>query len=1118
MTKSLSKLMVLLSALALLAIGAASAQAETSYWPAGTFASTQGPGDGELSDPQDLAVETSTGNILLVDRGNNRVQVFAPDGSGLGTYLTQFGTGVLNAPLGIAIDQSTGDVYVSDATQVVKFDTDGAPVPTYTQDLFFTSPAVTGPLAFDQTAHQLLVAATDHVRRYSTVGAAGASFDGATSGIAFTNLKDIAIQDDGDVVVIDDLRIVRFKDDNGYAATLNAGVGPVALTAVPGTDNLLVGQNAGYTPDSATYNLFSHIRRYAGDTLTGTSVPPANIQGFYGLAVGGDSAHQLYATVGPGNYTGGDVAVASFTPFVVQAPVVSELAALPSQVGARLTAKVNPNKDATTWTFEYGHTTAYGQQHPVVPATIAAGTDPVDLAHKLGGLDPGTTYHYRLVATNVAGTTTSADMTFSTAPVRLPTEGERAGGREYEQVTPANAGAIPDLRYPVLTTPSGDTVAFSVASALPGAPSSLLYGYGIARRGVDNWSTVSADVPQSVTKGTIFTAQTVRAISKDLGRVLTSSKRALTPGAIEGGSNFYYKDTLTGEITLAYADADPRLRVKYSSLLTPRDAAASSDVSHVALTNGSVFDVTGGRLDLLGSVGGAAPAEGTRVSTPAYEMDNNVMSKDGRRVYFMSNADGGLYLRQDGQTTIPISASQRAGDDPSIVHPADFVGASDDGSIVYFRSYDWLTDNADSGRNLYRYNVNSQQLTSLTISGHPEAFFEYNLASVFDVSADGSTVYFDFYGPLADAPADGEGGIRMYVAHGNTVHYLGKRGSGSFTDMSISPSGRYMVYTDNARLTDYDNQGHNEVYRYDRDLSQLTCVSCGPAPHLNRASGTVHPQVNFSERPRSVLDDGRVFYESLEALVPRDTNGKLDVYEWRDGTNVLISPGTGDADASFANVTPDGRNVFFSTAERLVGQDRDTLSDLYVARTGGGLAGQADTTKATRPCRDDGCQGDISGRRDVPAPGSDVGSGRGDAPAEARAAFSGGLPSAKQAATLARGGSVTVRVKVSRPGKVTVRGTTAIGGKTVAVVSASQRARAAGTVSLRLKLSATGLRRLRSARAMTVRFAVGFEGVRQAKVATVRLRRPSTATKAGTGAHAASPVAIHDGSTTQNAR
>ena len=80
---------------------------------------------------------------------------------------------------------------------------------------------------------------------------------------------------------------------------------------------------------------------------------------------------------------------------------------------ATLNGTVEPNGAATDWHFEYGTTTAYGLQSPGADAGDGEGAIPVSVP--VEGLSAGTTYHYRLVASNGDGGATGADRTFRTA-------------------------------------------------------------------------------------------------------------------------------------------------------------------------------------------------------------------------------------------------------------------------------------------------------------------------------------------------------------------------------------------------------------------------------------------------------------------------------------------------------------------------------------------------------------------------------------------------------------------------------------------------------------------------------------------------------------------------------
>jgi|GEM_PF-571014 len=82
--------------------------------------------------------------------------------------------------------------------------------------------------------------------------------------------------------------------------------------------------------------------------------------------------------------------------------------------GAVLNGTVNANGASTTVTFEYGSTTAYGKTVTAAQSPVTGTTDTAVNANVIN-LITSTTYHYRVVAQNAFGTTTGADMTFTTA-------------------------------------------------------------------------------------------------------------------------------------------------------------------------------------------------------------------------------------------------------------------------------------------------------------------------------------------------------------------------------------------------------------------------------------------------------------------------------------------------------------------------------------------------------------------------------------------------------------------------------------------------------------------------------------------------------------------------------
>lgn len=555
--------------------------------------------------------------------------------------------------------------------------------------------------------------------------------------------------------------------------------------------------------------------------------------------------------------------------------------------------------------------------------------------------------------------------------------GEGAQGFPIYLASRAPGGwSTQSLSPPAATGPRGKTLGWSEdlrwaynGNYVPGEPAAFY-----ARESATRVTTKAASGLAGTHVGEFLPALAGVAGGDD-SAVVFEDQAQLVPGAIAGKPNVYLWDRGAEQV---------RLGAVLNSGLAPSQGAFAGP-----------YDWFNGN-----EIGGA--------DAKYYTYAGHAISADASRLFFTAAADKQLYVRINplaeqsplgpgGDCTDPtkactlkVSESQATVPDPAGEQPAAFAEATPDGRYVLFMSAGRLTDDATAGRQLYRYDTETRQLIDLSVD--PVSEKGADVLGVLGMSANGAYVYFAANGVLAPGAAPGSckngngDACSIYAWHEGAVTLIARVSSqgSSATDSDVAnwipttnpplagekaarvdPGGRVLLFRSQLPLTNYDNNRRDELYRAELTPSgrTLECVSCNPsgAPASGDASLQAIPEKFAAPKGQAPtltrnlsLGGGRVFFDTPEKLVASDTNGVNDVYEWEakgngsceseeqnGGCLYLLSGGTGSQPSYFADASASGDDAFLFTYQRLVGQDKDELQDVYDARVDGGIAAQS---------------------------------------------------------------------------------------------------------------------------------------------------------------------------------
>jgi hypothetical protein len=396
---SLATLLVLVGVLAL----ASPSALAISRYPAvpNALFGAQGSGAGQLSGPLGVAVDEASGDVYVADAGNNRVEELGPEGKYVATIAgTETPSGSFSDPTGVAVDNSAspakGDLYVMDVGHHVidVFNSSG----TYLSQIKGTPSSFEGELngvTVDASGDLWARENNSNMDEFSDTGSFLRQLHNPYAiepGIAVDSRGGIYLNDSSERA---------FAKLNSAGETLEyVGVGEVRAMAVDSASNdVFIDVSGGiyqYGPFGEPYGTV--VQAFGQGSIASSE----------GIAVNGKTG-----TVYASEREADQVAIFEFA----QYPAVTTGA--PSEVKrttAKLEGVVNPEGEAvTSCEFEYGTSGAYGHVAPCVPAAVGSGSSPVAVSAEVSGLTTATEYHYRLVAGNANGLSVGADAAFTTS-------------------------------------------------------------------------------------------------------------------------------------------------------------------------------------------------------------------------------------------------------------------------------------------------------------------------------------------------------------------------------------------------------------------------------------------------------------------------------------------------------------------------------------------------------------------------------------------------------------------------------------------------------------------------------------------------------------------------------
>jgi hypothetical protein len=386
--------------------------------------------------PVGVAIDQGTQAVYVAEVSTSLLNI-APgrveqlSSSGAPTASSPFGTGGQDFFISVAVNPVTHDIYAYQMEGSTPFGPKGA-----SKVSVFSSSGTLGTSFSPANAQAFSLAADSSGRLFLPNSAAGSVQIFSSSGVlegsitcagcpggAFVTPQSVAFNSAGKLYVVDGGsggRVLKFSPSGGsyvYESTLQSGAGAVAVAVDSSSDDVFVGDLVNGEYHVVAYNSSGA----AFDDFGAGLVSQSAIDGITGQLAVNATTHKVYLSNPGGKKLWVFERVGS-----IPAPTADIAAPSAGQIEATLGANVNPKGHVlTSCGFEYtdhadflvnGYANAETEPCP----GLVGDNKSVLITAKVEGLDPETSYDYRIQVESYGGTATSASQSFQTLPLSPP--------------------------------------------------------------------------------------------------------------------------------------------------------------------------------------------------------------------------------------------------------------------------------------------------------------------------------------------------------------------------------------------------------------------------------------------------------------------------------------------------------------------------------------------------------------------------------------------------------------------------------------------------------------------------------------------------------------------------